>query len=84
MGRVQEAWPAAGSPPAGTKASLTHLIRRLGQRVVGIGTLGLLSRTTGDLGAAAGGCGVIAQGRFLHGKGRVPRSKSTSHPKPIT
>lgn len=49
-------------------ASLTHLIRRLGQRVVGVGTLGLLPGTTRDLGAAAGGCGVVTQGGFLHGK----------------
>lgn len=85
MGRVREPSVQLGppsNPPAGIRASLTHLIRRLGQSVIGIGALGLLSRTTGDLGAAAGGCGVITQGRFLHRKRRVPRSKFTSHPKP--
>lgn len=46
-----------------------HLIRRLGQRVVGVGALGLLPGTTRDLGAAAGGCGVITQGGFLDRKG---------------
>lgn len=45
-----------------------HLIRRLGQRVVGVGALGLLPGTTRDLGAAAGGCGVITQGGFLDGR----------------
>lgn len=46
-----------------------YLIRRLGQSVVGVGTLGRLPGTTWDLGAAAGGCGIITQGGFLDGKG---------------
>ena len=37
--------------------------------MVGVGTLGRLPGTTWDLGAAAGGCGIITQGGFLDGKG---------------
>ena len=33
--------------------------------MIGVGTLGLLPGAARDLGAAAGGCGVITQGGFL-------------------
>lgn len=45
--------------------------------MVRIGALGLLARTTGDFGAAAGRCGVITQGGFLNREGCVLRSKFT-------
>lgn len=49
--------------------------------MVRVGTLGLLPGTTRDLGAAAGGCGVITQGGFLDREGCTLLRKGLA-PKP--
>ena len=69
----------ARTPGQCQRSELAYLIRRLGQGVVGVGTLGPLPGTTRDLGAAARGCGVITQGGFLDRKGHATEKEAHLH-----
>lgn len=80
VARGPHTWLRQTSGPA-------YLIRRLGQCVVGVGTLGRLPGTTWNLGAAAGGCGVVTQSGFLDGGGAggtLLRRELTSKRKAVT